>query len=334
MVGKGDGIKLGGTGIIIPYPTAGGWISIDTNKRQVIDELGYKSEEKLETPLFFTTDPQTGKKKSQVEAFDNGTALSSMAAYLFSPLILWLGAQIGKNASISDRVAGGLTLIELERLINVTDRILSGYVIARLLGDSDSGVVGEEAYKPPEVPPEKYIGSRAEGKEKPSEVPKEAKEWGEALPEKYKEIADKLAEKIKKYTSGEIEKLKKGINNIEDNLKKLKEYISKHPELAREYASLLRKIVKELSSYEDIMAVWNGIYLGDLALRKWKDKKDTETCAWKEVDMLPIPENMKYCAKTYIETKDPKEVIKAYEIFYKTGIGKKKYDIERLYYGK
>ena len=325
MVGEGQA-PLSSKGIFLQLPGAAkGWIEVDGNKLKVIDDLGYKSEEKLETPLFFTTDPQGKRKASQVEAFDNGTAFSSMAAYLFSPLILWLGAQIGKNASISDRVAGGLTLIELERLINVTDRILSTYVLARLVGDTDKDVYREvREYRPPEVPPE---------------MPKEAKEWGEALPEKYRKKVDELAEKIKKYAPEEIEKLKRelkgGIDNLEANLKELKKYLSQHPELMREYEAILRKIVGELTDYkekfgdhEDLMAVTGGILYGDLALRKYKTKNKAKG----EIEKLYLPKGMDYCAKMYIETKDPMEVIQAYNTIYK--MGRKKYDSEGRHYGE
>jgi len=291
MTGKTIGgevtTRLGeSTHVFLPLPAAGGWIQVDENKKKVIDDLAYKSEEKLETPLFFTTDPEGKRKASQVEAFDNGTAFSSMAAYLFSPLILWLGAQIGKNASISDRAAGALTLIELERLINVTDRILSWYVIGRLLGpDTDKG-----KYKPPEVPPEMplegYVGGGVGGK-MPPEAPPEVKE-GEALPEKYRKMAEKLIEKIKKYFPEEIKKLK----SIND----LKKYISKDSELAREYETLLRKIVSELVDYEGIMAALDGISYGDMALRKCGKEID----AYKEIDSLPLQENTKNYAKAYI----------------------------------
>jgi len=302
--------RLGSLGIFLPVPTV--WERLETPEN--LKKWGWESEKILDKEIF--GNPKLNQKGEPVyepilSEFDNGTSFLEFGKYLFGVPAEWLGAQIGENCFDTDIIAATAKRAGAERIVNTPDRLLGIYILSTMLGGWDEA----------EKPSEGYVGEGVRGEGKPPEVPPEK----ELLPEE---------EKIKKYTPEKIEKLKRGIDNLEANLKELKKYLSEHPKLMRKYETLLRKIMEEFTDYkrrfdgyEEIMDIVGGIYFGDRALREYKTKNKAKG----EIEKLYLPKGMDYCARVYIETKDPMEVIQAYNIIYK--IGKKKYDSEGRHYG-
>jgi len=142
---SGIGETLTKAGIILPMPTE--WQKLDSP--QNLEKWGWESE-KLAQSLFGNgiIDPQTKEKGTFLSEFDNGTSFIEFGQYLLAPILGYFGAQIGENMWDANAIAATAKRAGAERILNTPDRLLSTYVLMKLLsGEKVAGISPEDFEK-------------------------------------------------------------------------------------------------------------------------------------------------------------------------------------------
>ena len=128
---SGSSDMLTKAGIILPMPPA--WQKLESP--QNLEKWGWESK-KLAQSLFGNgkiIDSQTKEKGTFLSEFDNGTSFIEFGQYLFAPILGYFGTQIGENMYDNDLTAANAKRSAGERILNTPDRLLSTYVLMKLL---------------------------------------------------------------------------------------------------------------------------------------------------------------------------------------------------------
>ena len=139
--------RLTGAGIILPMPPA--WESLSgSDNISALKEWGWKNE-KLAQGLFGNgkIDSQTKEEGTFLSEFDNGTSFTEFGQYLFAPILGYYGAQIGENMYDTDLIAATAKRAGAERILNTPDRLLSTYMLMKLLGEEKTGSMNPEDFE-------------------------------------------------------------------------------------------------------------------------------------------------------------------------------------------